>query len=36
MGDDDVDALPDQLVGKLLGAIALPPSIMELHCDVLA
>jgi hypothetical protein len=36
MGDDDIDAKPDELFGKLLGAIASPLCIAELNSDVLA
>src|SRR5262249_44196511 len=36
MGDDYIDAKPDQLFSKLLGAIAAPLGIAELDLDVLA
>jgi hypothetical protein len=35
MRNNDIDALAYEFVGKLLGAIASPPCIVELDCDVL-
>jgi hypothetical protein len=36
MGDDDIDAKPDELFSILLGTIALPVGVAELDPDVLA
>ena len=36
MGDDDIDAEPDEFFSELLGAIASPVGIAELDLDVLA
>src|ERR1700722_6699513 len=36
MGDDDIDAEPDELFSILLGTIALPIGVAELDPDVLA
>ena len=36
MGDDDIDAKPDELFSILLGTIASPVGIAELDLDVLA
>ena len=36
MGDDDIDAKPDELFRILLGTIALPIGVAEIDLDVLA
>ena len=36
MGDDDIDAKPDEFFSELLGTIASPLGIAELDLDVLA
>jgi hypothetical protein len=36
MGDDDIDAEPDEFFSELLSAIASPIGIAELNLDVLA